>query len=229
MIQGERNIVFYSEVVILSYINPKISIKNTSKFKRLSPNNLFYYFSCKTMVTMKVDEDQLNQLVVKYLGQVNIKLRDKFCKAANIQPELSEGEGSGLCLETLVQSYLESQSEKRKCPESEESEEATKKKPKLDEKTPSVAKKAKQKKMDRKTVFIRNIGKKFNFEKHRGRFEAFGQTHGFTNSGKGFAFVTFQTEEAATTCIETLNNTEIDGQTVMMNIARGHQGKGVSV
>ena len=73
------------------------------------------------------------------------------------------------------------------------------------------------------------VGKKFNFEKHRGRFEAFGKTHGFTNSGKGFAFLTFSSEEAATTCIETLNNTEIDGQTVMMNIARGHQGKGVSI
>ena len=181
------------------------------------------------MDSMKMDQDQLNQLVVKYLGQVNVKLRDKFCKAANILSEESEGEESGLCLENLVQSYLEIQSEKRKCPESEESEEATNKKPKLDEKTQSVAKKAKQKKMDRKTVFIRNIGKKFNFEKHRGRFEAFGQTHGFTNSGKGFAFLTFFSEEAANTCIETLNSTEIDGQTVQMNIARGHQGKGVSI
>ena len=50
MIQGQRYIVFYSEVVTLSYINPKISMKNTSKFKRLGPNNLFYYFSFKTMV-----------------------------------------------------------------------------------------------------------------------------------------------------------------------------------
>jgi len=177
---------------------------------------------------MKMDQDQLNQLVVKYLGQINVKLRDKFCKAANILPEAeeSETEGSGLCLEDLVQSYHEIQSEKRKCPESEESEEASNKKRKLDEKTQSGVKKAKQKKMDRNTVFIRNIGKKFNFEKHRGRFEAFGPTHGFTNSGKGFAFLTFLSEEAANTCIETLNSTEIDGQTVQMNIARGHQGKG---
>ena len=184
-----------------------------------------YYFSSK-MDPITMDQEQLNQLVVQYLGRINIKLRDKFCKAANIMPESPSAEG--LCLEDFVQSYLDSQGEKRKCPESEESEEATKKKQKLEEKSQSVVKKAKEKKMDRKTVFIRNIGKKFNFEKHRGRFEAFGQTHGFTNSGKGFAFLTFSSEEAANTCIETLNSTEIDGKTVEMNIARGNQGKGVS-
>ena len=180
------------------------------------------------MDSLPVDQDRLNQLVVQYLGQVNLKLRDKFCKAVNIVPESDGAAAESLCLEDFVQSYLDSQSEKRKCPESEENEEATKKKQKLEEKSQPGVKEAKQKKMDRKTVFIRNIGKKFNFEKHRGRFEAFGQTHGFTNSGKGFAFLTFSSEEAANTCIETLNNTEIDGRAVEMNIARGNQGKGVS-
>ena len=58
---------------------------------------------------------------------------------------------------------------------------------------PELVKKteSKKKQAEKKTVFIRNIPKKFNFEKHRGRFEAFGKTLGFTNSGKGFGFVTF--------------------------------------
>ena len=96
---------------------------------------------------------------------------------------------------------------------------------------PELVKKteSKKKQAEKKTVFIRNIPKKFNFEKHRGRFEAFGKTLGFTNSGKGFGFVTFTSEEAAHTCIETLNSTEIDGNLVKMNIARGNQGKAVSV
>ena len=51
---------------------------------------------------------------------------------------------------------------------------------------------------------------------------------GFTNSGKGFGFLTFASEEAAQTCIETLNSTEIDGNIIKMNIARGKQGKEVS-
>ena len=40
--------------------------------------------------------------------------------------------------------------------------------------------------------------------------------------------MTFASEEAAQTCIETLNSTEIDGNIIKMNIARGKQGKEVS-
>ena len=50
------------------------------------------------------DQGELNLLVVQYLGQIDTKLRDRFCKAANIQP----GQSSSLTLEGVVQSYLES-------------------------------------------------------------------------------------------------------------------------
>ena len=106
------------------------------------------------MDSTTMEQDKLNQLVVQYLGQINIKLRDKFCKVVNILPEGDDAGTEGLCLEDLVQSYLDSQSEKRKCPESEESEEAASKKQKLEEKSQPVVKKAKQKKMDKNTVFI---------------------------------------------------------------------------
>jgi len=180
------------------------------------------------MILDSEEQGELNLLVVQYLGQVNSKLRDKFCKAANITPGSESGQSSSLTLESLVQSYEDSKkvhSGKRKGLEEEESEQSEKKQ-KLEEKESEKKIESKKKKEVRKTVFIRNIGKKFNFEKNRGRFEAFGETLGFTNSGKGFGFLTFVTEEAANTCIETLNSTEIDGQVLQMNIARGNQGKG---
>ena len=44
-----------------------------------------------------------------------------------------------------------------------------------------------------------------------------------TGRSKGFAFVEFATEEAATPAIEALNGTELDGRALMVTLARPQQ------
>jgi len=85
-------------------------------------------------------------------------------------------------------------------------------------------KKKKKGEVNRKTVFIRNIGKDFNYEEHKEKFSRFGKVFGFTNSGKGHGFVTFSSETEARACIDEMDNTEIGGETIQLNLARGSQG-----
>ena len=85
------------------------------------------------------------------------------------------------------------------------------------------AKAASQKKKvpaERREIFIRNVGKDFVYEDFKSKVEQFGEVTNFVNSGRGFCFLTFSSTEAANACVVALNNTEIAGKTVQMNIAR---------
>jgi len=97
------------------------------------------------------------------------------------------------------------------------------------------AKAASQKKKvpaERREIFIRNVGKDFVYEDFKSKVEQFGEVTNFVNPGRGFCFLTFSSTEAANACVVALNNTEIAGKTVQMNIARkktaGSTGKGTS-
>ena len=50
--------------------------------------------------------------------------------------------------------------------------------------------------------------------------EKYGEVTDFLNPGRGFAFVEFSTNEEANACIEGMDNTEVAGRTIQMNIAR---------
>jgi cold-inducible RNA-binding protein len=47
-----------------------------------------------------------------------------------------------------------------------------------------------------------------------------------TNRSKGFGFVEFETEEEANQAVETLNNTELGGRNIVVNIARPKEDNG---
>ena len=56
--------------------------------------------------------------------------------------------------------------------------------------------------------------------------EKFGEVTDFFNPGRGFAFVTFSTNEEAQACIAAMDNTEVAGRTIQMNVARPKGDRG---
>ena len=157
------------------------------------------------------DEKMINCLVYDYLKSVNEKFARKFSKEVKIDKNASENGFSSL--EDLVQKFQQSHAGlKRKSDESEEKQDV-------------VQPKKKKKDTERKTVFIRNVSKDFDFNAHREKFEKFGKTFGFTNSGKGHGFLTFTSNLEASACVDALNNTKIGDNIVQMNLARGNQGR----
>ena len=50
--------------------------------------------------------------------------------------------------------------------------------------------------------------------------EKYGEVTDFFNPGRGFAFITFSTNEEAEACIAANDNTNIAGRDVQMNIAK---------
>merc|ERR1719237_149224 len=69
-------------------------------------------------------------------------------------------------------------------------------------------------------IFIHNVGEEMVYETFQEKVEKFGEVTDFFNPGRGFAFITFSTNEEAQACIKGMDNTEVGGNTIQMNIAR---------
>merc|ERR1719204_1160984 len=69
-------------------------------------------------------------------------------------------------------------------------------------------------------IFIHNVGEEFTYETFQEQVEKYGEVTDFFNPGRGFAFITFSTNDEAQACIKGMDNTEVGGNTIRMNIAR---------
>merc|ERR1712106_873324 len=58
------------------------------------------------------------------------------------------------------------------------------------------------------------------------QFEKFGTVTDTYNTGKGYAFVTFDNKESASEATERLNGQEVLGQVLKVNVARPREGGG---
>ena len=136
---------------------------------------------------MQIDEQKMiNNLVYQYLNTISDKLASKFLKEYP-----NSNEHTSISIEQVVNRYFE------KHQNSCESKGTKRDSDNLDSDKSENKKVKPQKKRkidaERKTVFIRNIGKEFDFSEHKPTFEKFGQIFGFTNSGKGHGFLTYST------------------------------------
>lgn len=75
-------------------------------------------------------------------------------------------------------------------------------------------------------IFVHNVSEEATYEDFQASVEKFGEVTDFFNPGRGFAFVEFSTNAEATACIAAMDNTEIAGRTIQMNIARPKGEKG---
>merc|ERR1719403_16615 len=69
-------------------------------------------------------------------------------------------------------------------------------------------------------IFIHNVGEEFTYETFQEQVEKYGEVTDFFNPGRGFAFITFSTNDEAQACIKGMDNTEVGGNTIQMNMAR---------
>jgi len=69
-------------------------------------------------------------------------------------------------------------------------------------------------------IFIHNVGEEATYEDFQEKVEKFGEVTDFFNPGRGFGFITYSTNEEAQACIAAMDNTEVAGRTIQMNIAR---------
>ena len=81
--------------------------------------------------------------------------------------------------------------------------------------------------MDNKKLFVGNLPWGINNDSLRELFASVGEvveamviTDRMSGRSKGFGFVTFATEEAAQAAIAQLNEKEIDGRKIIVNVAR---------
>ena len=75
-------------------------------------------------------------------------------------------------------------------------------------------------------IFVHNVSEEATYEDFQASVEKFGEVTDFFNPGRGFAFVEFSTPAEANACIAGMDNTEIAGRTIQMNIARPKGEKG---
>ena len=171
------------------------------------------------MTTLSEEETQsLNNSVLQYLTTVSEKLAKKFKKEFSLDGDVD----TSYSLEDIVKRHQEDADAKRKWDKAEEVDaEQSEPKKKVKKERPK-----KKTEVNRKTIFIRNIDKEFDFDQHKTTFQKFGKIFGFTNSGKGHGFLTFSSPEEAAACIEALDNTEVGGNQLQLNLARGNQGRG---
>jgi len=74
---------------------------------------------------------------------------------------------------------------------------------------------------DKKKIFIGNISFDTEMEALLELFAKYGEiVDSYRPEGKGFAFITFDSEEAAEKAIEEMNEKEVDGRALVVNIAR---------
>ena len=176
------------------------------------------------MTTLSEKETlSLNISVLKYLTTISDKLAAKFKKEFSLDEEKDPTDANtSISIEELVkrhQHHEEGVKRKRETAE-EGDEEKTEVKKKVKKERPK-----KKTEVNRKTIFIRNIDKDFDFDQHKPTFQKFGKIFGFTNSGKGHGFLTFSSPEEAAACVEALDNTKVGGELIQMNLARGNQGR----
>ena len=69
-------------------------------------------------------------------------------------------------------------------------------------------------------IFIHNVSEDATREDFEEEASKHGEITDFYNPKKGFAFITFSTKEEAEACIAAMNDTEVTGQTIQMNIAK---------
>jgi len=69
-------------------------------------------------------------------------------------------------------------------------------------------------------IFIHNVSEEATYEDFQAAVEKHGEVTDFFNPGRGFGFITYSTAEEAQACIKAMDNTEVAGRTIQMNIAR---------
>jgi len=69
-------------------------------------------------------------------------------------------------------------------------------------------------------IFIHNVSEESTYEDFQEVVEKHGEVTDFFNPGRGFAFITYSTAEEAQACIKAMDNTEVGGRNIQMNIAR---------
>lgn len=75
--------------------------------------------------------------------------------------------------------------------------------------------------MDKKKIFIGNLSYGTTMETLTETFLKFGEiVDSYKPEGKGFAFITFSTEEQALNAIEAMNGQELDGRALSISIAK---------
>ncbi len=81
--------------------------------------------------------------------------------------------------------------------------------------------------MDNKKLFIGNLPWSITSDSLRDLFSQVGEvveamviTDRMSGRSKGFGFVTFATEEAAQAAIQQMNEKEVDGRKIIVNVAR---------
>lgn len=80
--------------------------------------------------------------------------------------------------------------------------------------------------MEKNKIFIGNLSYDTTIEALVELFSKYGTvTDSYKPQGKGFAFITFETEEEAQAAIEAMNDQDIDGRNVTVNIARPREDK----
>jgi len=190
-----------------------------------------------------MDTELVNSLVYDYMNTVSAKLAEKFKKETNLTKQLPSG--SPAIGEVIKHFHDTSNTDMKRKIETEDSSTQKIKKVKQSagveandsecetggEKIDGEAETGEEntsaessQPTEKKKIFIKNVGKESVYEDFKDKVEQFGKVTEFSNSGRGFCFLTFSSLEASNACIAALNNTEVAGQTVQMNIAK-HDGK----
>lgn len=75
--------------------------------------------------------------------------------------------------------------------------------------------------MEQNKLFIGNVAYATTIETLVALFSQYGEVvESYKPQGKGFAFITFKTAEAAQAAMEALNGKEVDGREIVVNVAR---------